>query len=115
MAEAERSSYGRRVELAKIDNSGDVEIDMIAFDEINRRIRFGSCKISTAGRSPEALKKIIAHVDRFLATMTGAPYRNWTAERTLYAPIFTETSRESFKGKRFVCVDLADFERRLAF
>ncbi|MGO9673618.1 MAG: ATP-binding protein [Methylocella sp.] len=96
-------------------DGGDIEIDVIALDETNRRIRFGSCKRSAAGHGSDALRKFSEHVERFLAAKAGAPYRDWSKEKALYAPSFSLSDRHAFQKKEYVCVDMNDFERWLTF
>nr|WP_159727769.1 DUF234 domain-containing protein [Methylosinus sp. Ce-a6] len=98
----------------KADGS-DIEIDMIALDETERRIRFGFCKRSAGAHNSQALASFEDHVARFLATKTGAPYRDWKIEKALYAPIFSSTQREALGRGGMVCVDMTDFERWLTF
>ncbi len=94
-------------------DGGDIEIDMVAIDETNRRMRFGSCKRAARSHDRDALKKFDQHVGRFLATKTGAPFREWNVERVLYAPLFTDAERAALSWDGFICVDLVDFERWL--
>lgn len=98
----------------KADGS-DIEIDMIALDETERRIRFGSCKRSAGAHNSQALANFDDHVGRFLATKTGAPYRDWKIEKALYAPTFSSTQRKALGQGGMVCVDMIDFERWLTF
>ncbi|WP_198033174.1 DUF234 domain-containing protein [Methylosinus sp. PW1] len=98
----------------KADGS-DIEIDMIALDETNRRIRFGSCKRSASAHDTQALASFEEHVARFLATKTGAPYRDWRIEKAVYAPIFSSFEREALGRAGMLCVDMDDFERWLTF
>lgn len=93
----------------------DIEIDLVAIDANDRRIRFGSCKRNASAHDAAALKSFAEHVDRFLQMKTGAPYRSWRIERALYAPAFGERERQFLSSKGYVCVDLADFERWLTF
>ncbi|WP_400769960.1 ATP-binding protein [Methylosinus sporium] len=98
----------------KADGS-DIEIDMIALDETNRRIRFGSCKRSASAHDMQSLASFEEHVARFLATKTGAPYRDWRIEKAVYAPIFSSFEREALGRAGMLCVDMDDFERWLTF
>lgn len=98
----------------KADGS-DIEIDMIALDETNRRIRFGSCKRSATAHDSQALATFEEHVARFLATKTGAPYRDWRIEKAVYAPIFSSFEREALGRAGMLCIDMDDFERWLIF
>lgn len=98
----------------KTDGS-DIEIDMIALDETNRRIRFGSCKRSASAHNSSSLASFEKHVERFLATKTGAPFREWAIEKALYAPAFSPSDRRTLAFGGVVCIDMVDFERWLTF
>ena len=98
----------------KADGS-DIEIDIIALDETERRIRFGSCKRSSGAHHSQALASFDKHVARFLATKAGARYREWKIEKALYAPLFTSLEREAMGRAGLVCVDMTDFEQWLTF
>jgi uncharacterized protein len=94
-------------------DGGDIEIDMVALDETNRGIRFGSCKRAATAHDGDSRKKFEDHVGRFLATKTGARFRDWSIQKALYAPAYSEEQKTYFESKGFHCVDLDDFERWL--
>jgi AAA+ ATPase superfamily predicted ATPase len=94
---------------------GDIEIDMVAIDDSDERIRFGSCKRSSSAHDRQALLGFGDHVERFLKTKAGAAYRGWTVERALYAPRFSPDERTLLSELGYICVDLSDFESWLTF
>lgn len=69
----------------------DTEIDLVAVNDGDKRIRFGSCK-----RSPNKLLSDItnfkSHVDRFLNE--NRTYQKWKVERVGVAPRLTEDERK---------------------
>jgi hypothetical protein len=94
---------------------GDIEIDMVAIDDSDERIRFGSCKRSSSAHDSQALLGFRDHVERFLKTKAGAAYRGWTVEHALYAPCFSRGERTHLSELGYICVDLSDFESWLTF
>lgn len=93
----------------------DIEIDMIALDETNRRIRFASCKRSAGAHDSSSLASFENHVERFLATKAGARFRGWAIEKALYAPAFSPSDRKTLAYAGVICLDMLDFERWLTF
>ncbi len=91
-----------------------VEIDIVAVNEDDRRVRFGSCKRAAAKHTPAALTTFGQHVDDFLATATGRRFKGWQPERALYAPDFPVAERQALHARGYVCVDLNDYQRWLA-
>jgi len=91
-----------------------VEIDIVAVNEDDRRVRFGSCKRAAARHTPAALTTFGQHVDDFLATAIGRRFKGWQAERVLYAPDFPVAERQALQTRGYVCVDLNDYQRWLA-
>jgi uncharacterized protein len=86
-------------------NSADTEIDLVALNEPNKRIRFASCK-----RNPERLLSDIAvldgHVQRFLAAHKR--YASWTVERVSIAPVIPAEIRTKLVAAGHLAQDLAD-------
>lgn len=66
----------------KADGS-DIEIDMIALDEANRRIRFGSCKRSASAHDSQALASLEEH-----EAESGALFTNLAATLARVAAAF---------------------------
>lgn len=90
-----------------------VEIDIVAVNENDRRVRFGSCKRAAAKHTPAALATFGQHVDDFLGTATGRRFKGWQQERALYSPVFAPAERQSLAAQGYACVDLADYHRWL--
>ena len=92
---------------------GSVEIDFIAWNEEERRVRFGSCKRNPDRHDGASLRGFRDHVDRFLATGVGRRFTGWQHEFALFAPRFTRQQRVHLEADDWICRDLADFQRML--
>lgn len=92
----------------KADGS-DIEIDLVACNDEDKIVRFGSCKRSADAHDGAALKKFDAHVDKFLKTKDSRRFSGWTVEKALYSPKFTAEQRQSIIRQNYRCLDLADF------
>ena len=92
---------------------GTIEIDLVAWNDHERRVRFGSCKRSGDGHDTRSLLAFRKHVDRFLSTSIGARFRDWRQELTLYCPRFSDKQRTILKNDGWTCLDLTDFRRML--
>lgn len=86
-----------------------IEIDIIAINDNDRHIRFGSCKRGDSKHNAESLDKNERHIQDFLATSKGRPYRGWQQERALYSPFFNADRRASLEGRGYRCYDLNNF------
>lgn len=96
----------------RVKNSDQgIEIDLVALDETNKRIRFGSCKRSESAHDTGALTKFERHVEGFLNTREYKHLQEWKREKVLFSPIFSEDSRRALESKDFYCRDLNDFAR----
>lgn len=93
----------------KADGS-DIEIDLVAINESDKKIRFGSCKRSATRHNSEALYKFEDHVDKFLKTKEGRRFSAWKREMALYSPQFDADQKRVLSRKEFICVDMSDFE-----
>ncbi len=96
----------------KADGS-DIEIDLVAINEEDAIVRFGSCKRSANNHSTGDLSKFEAHMDRFLGTKEGRRLSNFTIERALYSPLFLTPQRRGLENQGYICRDLRDFARYL--
>lgn len=96
----------------KADGS-DIEIDLVAVNETDRIIRFGSCKRSEEGHDANARTTFDGHIQRFLRTDVGLRFTGWRMQRALYSPVFSEATRTELTQRDYVCVDMNDFERWL--
>ena len=90
-------------------SSRSVEIDLVALDDSNRRIRFGSCKRSASAHTTDATAGFENHVANFLATKDHQYLQDWSKEMVLFAPSFTNEEKARLTGKRYVTKDLNDY------
>lgn len=96
------------------DVSKAIEIDLVAYDEMGRRIRFGSCKRDAAAHDMLALARFDQHVEGFLALREHAHLRSWTRECVLLSPVFTLEQRSFLVSKGYACIDLHDYAKLMA-
>lgn len=94
-------------------HSKPVEIDLVAWNDTTRRVRFGSCKRSAFKHGSKARETFRSHVKRFLRTRAGRRFRNWSQEFALFAPEFPKELRATLEGRGWVCRDLKDFRSML--
>ncbi len=92
-------------------NRGDVEIDLVAVNEDDRRIRFGSCKRSS-GRLVEDVNNFRGHVSRFLEAFP--KYKSWGIEHVGIAPVVDNEVRSTLRHYGVLAEDLVDLTRDLA-
>ena len=86
-------------------DSNDTEIDLVAINEPERRIRFGSCKRS-ADRLVADLPVLDGHVTRFLAAHR--QYAEWQIEKVSIAPTIAADIRARLHAAGHLAQDLAD-------
>lgn len=91
------------------DASRHVEIDLVALDEPNQRIRFGSCKRLADAHTNASLAGFDRHVEGFLAARDHRHLQGWTTEKVLFSPTFTQGDRTHFAGKGYAVKDLNDY------
>lgn len=96
----------------KADGS-DIEIDLVAYNDEMRIVRFGSCKRNEVQHGSDALNRFEGHVDRFMRTKEGRRFSNWKMERALYSPQFSPDRRARLEATGFICRDLIDYARFL--
>ena len=91
-------------------DKGDIEIDFVAMNEDDKRIRFGSCK-----RSPRKLVADVnnfrGHVERFLDVFP--QYRSWRIELVGFAPELDQSARSILHHHDMLAEDLVDLTRNL--
>ena len=92
---------------------GSVEIDLVAWNDEEQRVRFGSCKRSPERHNRTSLQEFRGHVDRFLSTKEGSRFRDWHRELALFSPRFPAEQRVALEADDWVCRDLVDFRRML--
>lgn len=86
-----------------------IEIDLVAIDEENKKIRFGSCKRAATAHNGDALKKFEEHLAGFLQAREHRHLANWHIEKVLFSPVFDAPTRAVLTGKGYVCKDLLDY------
>jgi AAA+ ATPase superfamily predicted ATPase len=83
----------------------DTEIDVVAINENDKVIRFGSCKRS-ADELIGDLTVFDGHVERFLDQFPR--YRSWKVEKVSLAPRVPEDVRRAMTGRGRIVQDLTD-------
>ena len=91
-------------------DGSDIEIDVVAYDEARKTVRFGSCKRSADKHEYAGFS---GHIGRFLRTAEGRRFAGWTIEKALYSPHFESADRQRHQAAGYRCVDLLDFARWL--
>ena len=94
-------------------DGSDIEIDVVAYNADDRRLRLGSCKRSAQSHDAEALGAFERHCGRFLATKDGRRFSDWRIEKALFAPEFPTEQRRDLESRGYICRDLLDFRRYL--
>jgi len=97
------------------DATKSIEIDVVALDEPNKRVRFGSCKRSALAHTGQALAKFRGHVDGFMKSREGKRLTGWKTELVLFSPVFTEEQTQTHGHSGFVCKDLGTFGQYLGY
>ncbi len=91
------------------DKSG-TEIDLVAVNEDEKRIRFGSCKRSP-GRLVADSNNLRLHANRFLDSFP--KYRSWHTEFAGFSPRLDDGQRELLRRNEITPIDLDDLTRDL--
>lgn len=89
-----------------------VEIDLVAWNDDDRVVRFGSCKRRARKHDARSLDRFRAHVDRFVSS-TGRRFAGWRREHVLFSPRFSRQQRIRFAEDGWMCRDLDDLRRSL--
>ena len=84
---------------------GGTEIDLVALNESDSIIRFGSCKRS-ADRLIADIPVFEGHIQRFLEAFPA--YDSWTIERVSIAPVVEADLRKELEGRNRIVQDLND-------
>lgn len=95
------------------EGSLPVEIDVVAWNDERRRVRFGSCKRRALEHTKDSLDAFRTNVKHFLETREGRRFRDWSHEYAVYAPRFPVTMRQCLSADGWVCQDLGDFRELL--
>jgi AAA+ ATPase superfamily predicted ATPase len=89
-------------------DGSDIEIDMVALNEDEQIIRFGSCKRSASAHDVSALRDFEGHISRFLTTREGRRFAGWTIEKAVYSPEFSAIQRTQLASRGYICRDIND-------
>lgn len=90
---------------------GDVEIDLVAVDEDNRRLRVATCKRNPA-RLPAAVHELRRHAARFLSAHPR--FAGWSIEYAAIAPLIDQSLRTELAAQQAIPQDLTDLTAGLA-
>ena len=93
------------------DVANAIEIDLVAVDEPNKRIRFGSCKRAATAHDGAAMERFEGHVAAFLRTREHRYLQAWHCEKVLFAPEFSDDQRAALIRSEYLCKDLRDYSR----
>lgn len=91
----------------KIDgywDKGGVEIDLVALNQDEGVIRFGSCKREAAKNTRGELERFDGHIGRFLDEKP--KYKTWSMERSAITVRHTDDSRKAATDAGYICEDL---------
>lgn len=91
------------------DASRSIEIDVVALDETNKRVRFGSCKRAAVAHTNASVAEFEKHVEGFFAAKQHRHLLEWNKEMVLFSPTFTPEDRKHFTAKGYVTRDLNDY------
>jgi len=83
----------------------DTEIDLVAVNEEDKVIRFGSCKRSADRLVPD-FSRFDGHIGRFLAAHRN--YQDWTLEKFAIAPVLDARHRREINARGYQPQDLGD-------
>ena len=92
----------------KADGS-DVEIDLVACNDEDQVVRFGSCKRSADRHDGSSLRSFDGHIGRFLKSKEGHRFKGWSMQKALFSPSFSASLKKELEAKGFICRDLADY------
>lgn len=89
---------------------GDTEIDLVALDEDDERLRLGSCKRS-ADKLVKDLGRFDGHVERFLRALPR--FESWSIEKLAVAPSLDSAHRRACASAGYLAQDLDDLTEGL--
>ncbi|GAA4020127.1 hypothetical protein GCM10022212_15630 [Actimicrobium antarcticum] len=91
------------------DTSLSIEIDVVALDETNKRIRFGSCKHAAEAHTNATVAAFEKHVAGFFAAKQHRHLLEWKKEMVLFSPAFSSGDRKQAAAKGYLAMDLHDY------
>ncbi|MEX1198996.1 MAG: DUF234 domain-containing protein [Pseudohongiellaceae bacterium] len=77
----------------------DVEIDFVALNSDDRRIRFGSCK-RNAEKLPGSVNALVSSAERFMMGQKG--FADWDVEYVCIAPAIPDEVRAELRGRSVI-------------
>jgi len=86
-----------------------IEIDIVALNHEDRRIRFGSCKRSASAHDNGALAAFEKHIAGFMTTPEGRKLTGWKIEKVLFSPTFSNQQATNLEMNGYRCLDLAAY------
>jgi AAA+ ATPase superfamily predicted ATPase len=89
----------------------DIEIDLVAADNDERIVRFGSCKRSASRFTSAELSSFAENVGRFLTTREGARFTGYEQQLALYSTSFSISIRQRLEKMGYMCIDINDFRQ----
>lgn len=63
-----------------------IELDVVALNRYDKRVRFGSCKRSAGAHDNAALAAFERHIEGFASTAEGRKLAGWNVEKVLFSP-----------------------------
>lgn len=70
--------------------NNQIEVDIIAVNGDENRVRFGTCKRSQSKLDQSELDNFHDNISRFLKTAEGKRFKGWTVEKYCYAPVIDD-------------------------
>ena len=86
-------------------DKSDTEVDLVAVNETDRRLRFGSCKRSP-GKLIADINNFKGHISRFLETFR--EYQDWQIEHVAIAPRLDKSHHRILTQHNIIPQDLVD-------
>ena len=83
-----------------------IEIDIVALNSDDKRVRFGSCKRSASAHDNGALATFERHVEGFMSTAEGRKLAGWEVEKVLFSPTFSKQEASDLEKRSYRCLDL---------
>lgn len=93
------------------DVQNAIEIDIVALDESNERIRFGSCKRASSAHDAVSLAKFEKNIEAFLLPRENRQLQGWKREKVLFSPAFSIAERTYLSELGYRCTDLHDYAK----
>ncbi|MDH4394541.1 MAG: ATP-binding protein [Limnobacter sp.] len=94
------------------DISKAIEIDLVALDETNKKIRFGCCKRSSTAHNIPGFEQ---HVNAFFQTNGHKHLAEWDREMVLFSPLFSEQTKAHYQSKGYITRDLIDYAKMFGY